>query len=282
MRWYHVIVLAAVTFCWIWALPLLFVGALFSVPACVAALPACFLISIMCQWRLHDQRVTSSWLRQMAAVVPWHAWFPCNVLEIPKEPCIIAVHPHGVLCCAAVVGIHLVQGSQTVFCVAPALFYVPVFGWFARLMGCIPATWDAMRSALDAGYPLIVVPGGVPELVLAECCDDKRFFLEKRFGFVKLAMVTSVPLFPVWARGETATYRLVRGPWLEQRVWLSWKLNIPFVLPWFRGWYNLWIPRRVPLELTHGTFLRTDAECTRSSLADFKQKYATELRRLIT
>jgi hypothetical protein len=218
----------------------------------------------------------------MAATVPWHTWFPCNVLEIPKEPCIITVHPHGVLCCAAVVGIHLVEGSETVFCVAPVLFYVPILGWLARLMGCIPATWDAMRSALDAGYPLIVVPGGVPELVLTEYRDDRRFFLEKRFGFVKLAMVTRVPLFPVWARGETATYRLVHGPWLDKRVWLSWKLNIPLVLPWFRGWYNLWIPRRVPLELIHGTFLRTDTECTRSSLVDFKQRYATELRRLIT
>jgi len=281
MRWYHILLMAILTFCWIWALPLLLVGVFFSVPACLALLPTCVLISLLFQWKCHGKLMASSWLRRVISVIPWHQWFPCNVLEVPTSPSILSVHPHGVLCCGAIAGIHFVPNSQTLFCVAPLLFYVPVLGWLARLLGCIPASYDTMKMALEQGFPLLIVPGGVPELVLAEKCDDSEFFLEKRFGFLKLAMETQVPIFPIFSKGETATYRLIRAPLLNWRVWLSWKLNVPVVFPWFRGWYNLWLPRRVPIELVCSSFLQTRQSYTRSSLQTFKNRYIKELQRLI-
>ena len=151
--------------------------------------------------------MSSSWLRRMISKIPWLQWFPCNILDVPTTPSILSVHPHGVLCCGAIAGIHLVPESQTLFCVAPILFYVPVLGWIARLLGCIPADYNSMKSAITQGYPLLVVPGGVPELVMAERCDDTAFFIEKRFGFLKLAIETQVPLFPIFSKGETSTYR---------------------------------------------------------------------------
>lgn len=281
MRWYHILLMGVLTFCWIWALPLLLVGFFFSIPACLAILPACILISIGFQWKCHGRLMSSSWLRRMISKIPWHQWFPCNVLDVPTTPSILSVHPHGVLCCGAIAGIHLVPESQTLFCVAPILFYVPVLGWIARLLGCIPADYNSMKSAITQGYPLLVVPGGVPELVMAERCDDTAFFIEKRFGFLKLAIETQVPLFPIFSKGETSTYRLVKAPLLEWRVWLSWKLNVPVVFPWFRGWYNLWLPRRVPIKLVYGSFLKTQIKYSRESLQAFKKHYIKELRRTI-
>ena len=281
MKWYHVLVMGVLTFCWIWALPLLMLGFVCSIPACLALLPACLLISVGCQWHCHDKLMPSSWLRRLISTIPWHQWFPCNVLDVPKAPSILCVHPHGILCCGALVGLHLIPQSQTLFCVAPLLFYVPVLGWLARLLGCIPASYPIMKSALEQGYPLIIVPGGVPELVLTEKGDDTAFFLEQRFGFLKLAMETQVPLFPIFSKGETATYRLVQAPWLSWRVRLSWQWNVPLVFPWFRGWYNLWLPRRVPLELVCGPFLQTTQQYSRRTVQTFQRQYSKELRRLV-
>ena len=36
--------------------------------------------------------------------------------------------------------------------VAPILFYVPIFGWFARAWGLIPASDKMIRKALAEGH----------------------------------------------------------------------------------------------------------------------------------
>ena len=103
-----------------------------------------------------------------------------------------------------------------------------------------------MQGALRAGHSLLVVPGGVPEIVLAETGDDTKRFA--RYGFMRLK--PSVPVHVVCVRGECKTYHMFQGPFLDTRVWLSWRLNVPFVMPVLFGWYGTWLPRRRPLILT--------------------------------
>ena len=245
MRCWHACFMFALTFFWIWSLPLLIIGVFFAVPFALLALPVCLAMTLALQIQSNHKIIVDHWFRKWMSRIPWHEWFPCNQLYF-DEQCIVTVHPHGILCCGAVVGVHLVPGSKTVLCVAPILFYVPVIGWLLRLLACIPANKECMQAALRAGHSLLVVPGGVPEIVLAETGDDTERFA--RYGFMRLK--PSVPVHVVCVRGECQTYRMFPAPFMDTRVWLSWRLNIPFVMPVLFGWYGTWLPRRRPLRLT--------------------------------
>jgi hypothetical protein len=246
MKVAHVLLMAVLTFCWIWLLPLMCIGFFFSIPAIVISLPVCIVISVTLQWWQHGQIYASHPVRHFMSMIPWHQWFPCNIIEI-HETSVVAVHPHGLLCCGALTGIHFVPGSKTVFCVAPLLFYIPILGWFIRVLGCVPARYDIMLQCLRDGHSVLVVPGGVPELVMAETQNDRKWF--RRKGFVRLACEADVTIQMVFVRGECSTYRMLRGPAHEQRVHSSWRTNVPLVCPVFLGWYGTWLPRRVPLTL---------------------------------
>ena len=266
MKVVHILLLAVLTFCWIWLLPLLCIGFFFSVPVIVVSLPISIFISITLQWWQHGQIYVEHPIRKSMSMIPWHKWFPCNCIEIP-ETSVVAVHPHGLLCCGALTGIHFVPGSKTVFCVAPLLFYIPILGWFIRVLGCVPARYDIMLQCLRAGHSILVVPGGVPELVMAEVRNDRKWF--KRGGFIRLANEAGVSIQMVFVRGECSTYRMLEGPGHEQRVQASWRTNVPMVCPIFLGWYGTWLPRRVPLTL-----------CLKKTDAREVNDYYQELRQL--
>lgn len=216
-----------------------------AMPFALVGMPICLAITLFLQYNYHDKIVVNHPIRKWMSNIPWYEWFPCNQLQF-KDQCIVAVHPHGILCCGAVAGIHLVPGSTTVFCVAPILFYVPVIGWFLRVLACVPATREVMQAALREGHSLLVVPGGVPEIVLAETGNDAERFA--RHGILRLE--PPVPVHVVFVRGECSTYRMFQGPLLDARVWLSWRFNIPFVTPVLLGWYGTWLPKRQPLALS--------------------------------
>lgn len=233
-----------IVFTWIWSLPLLIVCALFLMPIAVTFLPISLLISLFI--KKHYPVTTRSRLRTLVSSLQLHKWFPCNIIEI-RQQMLIAVHPHGLLCCGALAGIHFAPGSTTILCVAPSLFYIPILGWTLHLLGCIPANYNSMLHVLKQGQSLIVVPGGVPEIVMAEMGKDS--FLYPRYGFLNLAKMVSVPILAVFVQGECSTFSFFGLPFLKQRISLSWWFNIPLVFPYFWGHWGMWIPKKVPLKL---------------------------------
>ena len=238
--------MAVLIFFWIWSLPLLMIAAFFAMPSALILLPLSLALSLWMQYIHHDKIMPEHFLRKYLSYIPWNEWFPCNTLTF-EEQAVIAVHPHGLLCCGAVVGIHFVPGSKTVLCVAPILFYVPVIGWCLRLLGCIPAHLHIMRETLRRGFSVVVVPGGVPEIVCAETSDNRKRF--PRHGFLRLASSLNMTVYAVYVEGECQTFRLIPMPFLEKRIYWSWRLNVPLVFPLVIGWYGLWLPKRVPLLL---------------------------------
>ena len=245
MKYVHIMAMAIITFCWIWSLPLLIIGALFAMPFVAAIFITCILISCYLQYVNDNKIIINHWLRTLMCTIPWAEWFPCNTLKFNHG--VIAVHPHGVLCCGALAGIHFVPGSTTCLCIAPIVFYIPIIGWIVRLLGCIPADKSIMIQALHKKYPLLVVPGGVPEIVMAERGDDEMRF--KRHGFLRIANQTKQPVHIVYAKGECATFKMFKMPLFHVRIWLAWKLNIPCVFPVMLGWFGSWIPKRTPISL---------------------------------
>jgi len=231
-------------FIWIWSLPLLILCTLFLMPLAICFLPISIFISIYI--KNYYPVTTQSRLRTLVSSLQLNEWFPCNIIKI-RQQMLISVHPHGLLCCGALAGIHFTPGSTTILCVAPSLFYIPILGWTLHLLGCIPANYNSMLHVLKQGHSLICVPGGVPEIVMAEMGKDSCLY--PRYGFLNLAKIVNVPILSVFVKGECSTFTFFRLPFLKQRTFLSWWLNIPLVFPYFFGHWGMWIPKRVPLKL---------------------------------
>lgn len=242
------VLVGTIVFIWIWSLPLLLLSFVLLFPFALFFLPISFAISALVQ--KHCTVVTNSRLRSFVNSLDIAAWFPCNTLHFSRQT-VIAVHPHGLLCCGALAGIHFVPGSVTVLCVAPALFYIPVLGWVLHLLGCIPANYATMLKTLQHHHSLIVLPGGVPEIVLFEQQNDKALF--PRYGFLKLAAATKTPVTAVFVQGECSTFRLVPLPFCQLRQSVAWWTNIPLIFPLILGYWGTWLPKQRQLTLVTKT-----------------------------
>lgn len=243
MKILHLLIVFITIFVWIFSLPLLAVMTFFFAPIILPCTIVSFIFSV---YTINLEPCTHSFLRDFIASFQLHNWFPCNTIQF-KQQRVVAIRPHGLLSCGAVAGVHFVEGSETIFCVAPILYFVPLLGHSLNLLGCIPATRASMKAALRLKHSLIVVPGGVPELVLSETNNDSEFY--QRFGFLKLAKEFKVCVLSIFINGETTTYSMIQLPFLRKRVQLSWFFNVPIMFPLLSGYYGTWLPKRVKLTL---------------------------------
>ena len=217
-----------------------------SVLFCPVILPSAAVSFLLSIYVINLEPCTHSFLRDFITGFQLFNWFPCNTIQL-KQQRVVAIRPHGLLSCGALAGVHFVKGSETIFCVAPILYFVPLLGHSLNLLGCIPATRKSMKNVLIKGYSLIVVPGGVPELVLSETNSDLELY--PRFGFLKLASANSVHVLSVFVGGETKLYNIIQLPCLQNRVKLSWFFNIPFMFPLISGFYGTLLPKQKKLIL---------------------------------
>jgi len=178
------------------------------------------------------------------------------------------IHPHGLLGLGALAIFHFVSDSQTLFAIAPLLFYNPLFVILGPHLGLVPANKIGILTALKMGQSLIILPGGIPEIICTEF-ENRTLFIKRRFGIFKLAQQQSVNLLPVLIVNEERMYNTVKLPCLKRRVYWSWRLNVPFLFPYPIGLFYSIIPQRVPLELEIGPVISS----TETSLLALKKKY---------
>lgn len=88
-------------------------------------------------------------------------------------------------------------------------------------VGTIPSTYAAGRSALAAGVPILVFPGGDHE-TLRPVWQANRVDFGGRVGFLRLAREAGVPIVPMGIRGGAWT-----APMLLRARWLAWALVLP-------------------------------------------------------
>lgn len=112
--------------------------------------------------------------------------------------------------------------------VASVLFRIPIVREILLLLGCIDASKSNAVAALRQGSSLVVLPGGIPEMILAE--EGKELmYLAKRKGFVKLAIEENVKaIVPIICIGESKTYKVLSW-WKQSRLWLAktFRIGIP-------------------------------------------------------
>ena len=226
-------------FVWIYLLPILIVGFICCVPFFIVVTPPLFAISISVMYLLKDEIIPNGYIRDIVNNIPYKLWFGA-IDELPPLPTprLICSHPHGILCTGILISAHFRPGSTTVFAVSKWLFAVPFVGWLARHLGCIPATYEDIERALQS-HSVILVPGGVPELITGRPYT-------RRTGFLKIARSTNVPILPV--ETKSTFFDMIPCGFQEFRMWVAKCIGIPLMLPVI-GWYGTWLPKRVPIHL---------------------------------
>ncbi len=149
---------------------------------------------------------------------------------------LICLHPHGLVPCCAVLGFGLV-GSRfrgdlplPLIAVSRNVFLVPFLADFAVWMGCIDASEDNIRNALSGGRDVVLLPGGVREMMRTE--RSKLYLYTGRTGFLCNAHRIGVRVKGVFCAGENRVF-WVWNRFLGLREWCRQEFGYPFPMPFF-------------------------------------------------
>jgi 1-acyl-sn-glycerol-3-phosphate acyltransferase len=121
---------------------------------------------------------------------------------------------------------HLAPNIRTL--AATVIFRLPLVREFALWTGCIDASRAVASKALRAGRSILVLPGGEAEQIRTVHGKEK-VYLQRRKGFIKIALRHGVPIVPVYVFGASDYYHT----WFlgyGLRLWIMKKLGICITL----------------------------------------------------
>lgn len=252
-------------FIWLYLLPILVVGTLCCIPFFIVVTPPLLIISFTVMYLLKDEIIPSGYIREVVNNIPYHLWFgEIDTIQTLPTPHLICSHPHGILCTGILFSTHFSPGSTTVFAVSKWLFAVPFVGWLARHLGCIPATYEHIEKALVT-QSVILVPGGVPELITGKPYTN-------RFGFLKIAHKMKVPILPVLT--ESTFFNTLECPCEDLRMYIAIHIGIPIMFP-VMGWYGTWLPKPVPIKMKQLSVFRPTGNVVQDNVSYFSNHRST-------
>ena len=215
-------------FLWMYLIPTLIIGLVLFFPIFICITPV-FLIFAIIQYYFN---------RKTLEKIDYTKWFgKIDTIQL-TEKCIVAFHPHGILCTGILIGLHFQPNSNTKFAVAPLLIHTPIIGLYCEKLGCIPATELDICNALKT-HSVIICPGGVPELV-----SEKPY--TRRHGFLRIAQKMNVSILPVICL--TTFFDRIPLPLEDFRIWVAKTFGVPLMLPPL-GWCFTWLPKPKPIKL---------------------------------
>ncbi|GJQ13665.1 hypothetical protein GpartN1_g5456.t1 [Galdieria partita] len=172
-----------------------------------------------------------------------------------SDTIVVSCHPHGVMAVSRILLYGFLwetffpQHEQRRALAARPLFYLPVCREFTLWSGGIDACRYSALTSLRNGKSIFVFPGGSEEIFVTRR-DEIRVLLEKRKGFIKLALETGSNIIPVLAVGEEELFSLFRlVPDRLQRCFLH-HLRVPVGVA--LGSYGTCMPQRSPLQIVVG------------------------------
>ncbi len=133
-----------------------------------------------------------------------------------RQQAIYVWYPHGHLGIGAFgsivggVGDHIWK-RPAALCVAPLAFDIPALYHCSLSFGLVRSDLENMKNSLSQGTSLVVLPGGLKEMKMAEPGTMK--LIDGRQGLLRLARKLSVPLIPVFSFGENELFDGISEPW---------------------------------------------------------------------
>ena len=203
-------------------------------------------------------------------------------------PCVVTLSPHGMgFGHTLLTGPALMEpplaSLQPLGVAASAVFAVPLWRELLLLMGWREASPGLAERMLRAGRSVVVLPGGIREMVETAPAQE-AVRCQPKLGFVRLALQCGRPLLPVYAFGETQLFHspdaLLRARRMVERRW-------GVGLPLAAGRLGLPFPLAPPLPTKHrlviGQPVRSGPPCAAPSeeaVLELYGRWCAELRRL--
>lgn len=168
------------------------------------------------------------------------------------------------------------HNTNMFFGVTSTLLAVPIVRNVLGLLGLVSATKSILKEILMQGDHIALLVGGVQEVCLGTYNHKDILYLNKRKGFLKLAMETGSGVVPVYCFGENRlfkhTYKIILDFWKVVNRYI--KIGAPFPVC---GPFNLMIPYRGELLLLFGKPLFPQKD---ESLDQFHARYVSQLEAL--
>jgi len=214
-------------------------------------------------WEKRTNRPIKIWqeIKDLPIYPHLFEYFPLTLKRMckldPSKHYIFGYHPHGTYslglfaaCFPKASGwTELFPNSNCVIGVASSLLCIPLCGTIFGWLGFIPASQPSLANALDQGYNVVIVPGGIAEMIEGSDPENEVVVLKCRKGFVRFAITRGCPLVPIYCFGENKSfyrYSFLKG------LRLYWSRKFRITIQLFRGrWFTL-IPFAVPLNVVVG------------------------------
>jgi hypothetical protein len=185
-----------------------------------------------------------------------------SMYETPiTKPYMFVVYPHGIYSVTTWINVLHPQG---LFARVTSLrivtlkfnFFVPFFRELLLSFGFISSDKASITHAIHNEHSVVILPGGAAEAMHVH----EGIILNKRKGFVKIALETKTPMVPVYNFGEKKTYELGEFDssfmkWLQRTC----KDVFGFTLPCFRGNFIIF-PKPVQLFSVIGEPIEIDEQ----------------------
>jgi len=190
-------------------------------------------------------------------------YFPINVhIEDeealrPGRPYVLGLEPHSALPIAipmvfATASPLLPKALRgTVHGMASSVcFAVPLVRQLWWWLGLRPVSRQLMDRLLSQGKSVILNPGGVQECCEMERTGSETVYLKKRHGFVRMAMKHGAPIVPVFAFGQSETYRWYRPHWFGLTKAIARQVGAVPMAMW--GRWGTPLPLQAPVDVVIG------------------------------
>jgi hypothetical protein len=215
-----------------------------------------------------------------------------EVLEISNEDAIklansgqkfiLAFQPHGVISfCSFCSWINAPPELRCIkTAVASVLLSTPILKNVMGIYGLTAASSGNISNILNKGVGMkgciVIYIGGIAEL-FKTCNEEERLYLQKRKGFIKIALRNGADVIPVYLFGNTSVLSVLKTGFLAS---LSRKMQMSVTYFW--GKWFLPLPRDDKLLYVRGKPMGLPhiPDPTEDDINKWHAKYCDEVRRL--